>query len=151
MHEGHELDPEKVKAGRRAEFVFMWERGIWTVKPLMECWEKNWGWAGVGKVGRYRREHCLPEGIWEPLVRCKLVARDFKGKDTDRDYLFAEAPPFECKRFILSRASTRRVDGMYRKIIFIDARKAHLNPKCEDDVYIKLPKEFGLGKEWCGN
>ena len=34
--------------------------------------------------------------------------------------------------------------------MFIDARKAHLNPKCEEDVYIELPEECGLGKEWCG-
>ena len=51
---------------------------------------------------------------------------------------------------ILSRAATRRTDGGYRKVMFIDARKAHLNPKCEEDVYIELPEECGWGKEWCG-
>ena len=50
---------------------------------------------------------------------------------------------------ILSRAATKRTDGRYRKVMFIDARKAHLNPKCEEDVYIEVPEECGLGKEWC--
>ena len=35
-------------------------------------------------------------------------------------------------------------------MMFIDARKTHLNPKCEDDVYIELPNECGLSKDWCG-
>ena len=34
--------------------------------------------------------------------------------------------------------------------MFIDAKKAHLNPKCEDDVYIDLPEEVGAGKGMCG-
>ena len=32
------------------------------------------------------------------LVRSRLVARDFKGADKDRDDLFAETPPLEAKR-----------------------------------------------------
>ena len=39
VHEGHNLDPEKVKEGRKEELTFMDERGIWTVKPTKECWE----------------------------------------------------------------------------------------------------------------
>ena len=34
--------------------------------------------------------------------------------------------------------------------MFIDARKAHLNPKCEEDVYIELPEESGCPKGMCG-
>ena len=68
-----------------------------------------------------------------------MVARDFKGGDKDRDDLFAETPPLEAKRMIISRAATKRWDGRFRKMLFIDARKAHLNPKCEADVYIQLP------------
>jgi hypothetical protein len=36
-------------------------------------------------------------------------------------------------------------------MLFIDARKAHLNPKCEEDVYIALPAEAGADFEKCGN
>ena len=35
-------------------------------------------------------------------VRGRLVARDFKGNDKDRDDLFAETPPLEGKRLLLS-------------------------------------------------
>ena len=34
--------------------------------------------------------------------------------------------------------------------MFIDARKAHLNPKCEEDVYIELPEECGAAPGVCG-
>ena len=34
--------------------------------------------------------------------------------------------------------------------MFIDARKAHLNPRCEDDVYVLLPEECGCPKGMCG-
>ena len=83
-------------------------------------------------------------------IRSRLVARDFKGSDTGRDDLFAETPPLEAVRMSLSRAATRRKDGKMRKVMFIDARKAHLNPKCEEDVYIKLPEECNCPKGMCG-
>ena len=41
-------------------------------------------------------------------------------------------------------------DGSYRKLRFIDAKKAHLNPKCDDDVYIQLPPEVKTGQGMCG-
>ena len=64
----------------------------------------------------------------EILIRSRLVARDFKGSDKDRDDLFAETPPLEAKRMLISRAATKRIDGRRRKLMFIDAKKAHLNP-----------------------
>ena len=79
-------------------------------------------------------------------VRSRLVARDFRGGDKDRDDLFTETPPLEGKRMLMSRAVTRGLKRKgVRKLTFIDARKAHLNPKCEGDVYIELPKECGYG------
>jgi hypothetical protein len=51
---------------------------------------------------------------------------------------------------LISRAATRRKDGRKRKLLFIDARKAHLNPKCEKDVYISLPEEAGCPEGMCG-
>ena len=83
-------------------------------------------------------------------VRCRLVARDFKGEDKHRDDLFAETPPLESKRLLLSRAATKRRDGQLRSLMFIDAKKAHLNPMCEEDVYIELPEEVGAPAGMCG-
>ena len=39
VHEGHSLDPAKVKEGRKEELTFMDKRGIWTIKPTKECWD----------------------------------------------------------------------------------------------------------------
>ena len=39
VHEGHNLDPEKVKEGRKEELTFMDKRGIWTIRPTQECWD----------------------------------------------------------------------------------------------------------------
>eukprot|EP00973_Karenia_brevis_P074277 10319704-Karenia_brevis.AAC.1 len=79
-------------------------------------------------------------------VRCRVVARDFKGGDEGRDDLCAETLPLEAKRMLLSKAVTRRADGRVRKSMFVDVSKAHLNLKCEEDVYTQLPEEErGLG------
>eukprot|EP00973_Karenia_brevis_P000592 83559-Karenia_brevis.AAC.1 len=76
-------------------------------------------------------------------VRCRVVARDSKCGGKGRDDPFAETPPLEAKGILFSRAVTRRADGRVRKSMFVDARKAHLNPKCDEDVYIQLPEEYG--------
>ena len=51
---------------------------------------------------------------------------------------------------LLSRAATSRRDGKRRKLLFIDARKANLNPKCEQDVYVDLPAEAECPEGMCG-
>eukprot|EP00973_Karenia_brevis_P051715 7183832-Karenia_brevis.AAC.1 len=53
-------------------------------------------------------------------VRSRMVARDCKGGDKDRDDLFAETPPLEAKRLLMSRAMTRRQDNRRRNLMFID-------------------------------
>ena len=83
-------------------------------------------------------------------VRSRLVARDFRGGEKGRDDLFAATPPLEAKRLLLRRAATRRRDGRRRKLLFVDAKKAHLNPRCEEDVYIELPVEAGVQGGLCG-
>ena len=55
----------------------------------------------------------------------------------------------EALRVLLSRAASRGSRGC-RKLLFIDVRKAHLNPRCEQDVYIELPEECGAGAGMCG-
>ena len=123
----------------------MQSRGIWKEVPTQDCWDKTGKgpvsvrWVDVNKGGEDKME-----------VRSRLVARDFKGNDKDRDDLFAGTPPLEAKRMLLSRAATRRTDGKQRKLLFIDARKAHLNPRCEQDVYIELPAEAGSKPGMCG-
>jgi hypothetical protein len=143
---GGELPIEEVKKGRKEEVGFMNRRKLWTLRPIKECFEKtgkppvSTRWVDTNKA------HEL-DGI---DVRCRLVARNFKGGDKDRDDLFAETPPLEAKRLLMSRAVTRRKDGRVRKLLFIDVRKAHLNPPCEGDVYIELPAEAECPEGMCG-
>ncbi len=131
---GGVLNLKDVMAARHEEVGYMQGRNIWSLKPIQECWDKT------GKDPVSVRWVDTDKG---DLIRSRLVARDFKGQDKDRDDLFAETPPLEAKRMLISRAATRRQDGRMRKLMFIDARKAHLNPACEKDVYIQLPAEAG--------
>eukprot|EP00973_Karenia_brevis_P007559 1023755-Karenia_brevis.AAC.1 len=50
----------------------------------------------------------------------------------------------------MSRAVTRRVDGRSRKLMFVDVKKAHLNPVCEEDIYLELPDECHCPPGFCG-
>ena len=77
-------------------------------------------------------------------VGCRLVARDFKGNDQGRDDLFAATPPLEAKRMLLSRAATRKTVG------HTGPRKANLNPRCMQGIFIELPEECGAGPSVCG-
>ena len=51
---------------------------------------------------------------------------------------------------LISRAATIREDGEIRKLLFVDVKKAHLNPVCGEDVYIELPEECGAPLGTCG-
>jgi len=122
---GGELPMGEVKKARGEEIEYMVNRGIWSQVPIGMCWDltgkgpTSVRWVDVNKAG---------EGGME--VRCRLVARDFKGNDKGRGDLFAATPPLEAKRMLLSRAATTTVGSCSRKLLFIDAKKAHLNPRC---------------------
>lgn len=145
---GGDISTVDLRRARREEIEFMTGRKIWTETSEKECWSVKCKapvsvrWVDVNKG--------TPE---EPEIRCRLVARDFKNKrDKDREDLFAATPPLEAKRALFSRAVTRRNQKCRtpRKLLFVDARKAHLNPKCDGDVYIRLPEEAGAESGMCG-
>jgi hypothetical protein len=126
----------------------MEKRKIWHLVPIQECWDKTgkdpvtvkWVDTNKGKSSK----------LEDIIARCRLVARDFKGGDKGRDDLFAETPPLEAKRMLFSRAATRKNGEIKRKLMFIDVKKAHLNPKCDRDVYISLPGECECPEGMCG-
>ena len=90
-------------------------------------------------------------GVGKVDVRSRLVARDFKGKATEkRDDLFAATPPLEGLRMLWSKAAARGKRGKRRGILVMDAKKAHLNPPCEEEVFIELLEEAGAGAGKCG-
>ena len=123
------MKDEDVRKGRGEEIGYMTTRRIWDERTVKECWEVT----GKGPTS-VRWVDVWKEALRE--ARCRLVARDFKGGDNDRDDLFAATPPWEAVRMLMSRVTTgwgrkkRR-----RKVELIDAKKAHLNPRCDRDVY----------------
>ena len=102
-------------------------RNIWTLRPTRECWELT-GKAPVS----VRWVDTNKGGLIEWIIRSRLVARDFKGGDSDRDDLFAGTPPLEAIGMILSRAVSYKGGlGHRRRLLVMDAKKAHSNPVCE--------------------
>ena len=143
---GKPLDLKEVLNGRREEIGYMKQRSIWSEVDENECWAKT------GKKHVSVKWVDTNKGTCEaPIIRCRLVARDFKVKgDKDREDLFAATPPLEMKRMLISRTTCRRKDGRYKKMMFVDARKAHLNPRCDQNVFIELPAEAGAATGKCG-
>ena len=117
------LGVREVIDARKEEVGYMQKRGIWELRSRRECREKTGrdpvsvGWVDTRKA--------------EGIARSRLVARDFKCKfKEDREDLFAATPPLEGQRLLFSRAVTQRQKPKrkgVRKIMFIDAKKEHLN------------------------
>ena len=132
-----ELDPQKVQEARAEELAYMRRRGLWRIVPIP---------SGVTPVSVRWVDVVKADGT----TRSRLVARDFRGSDRQRDDLFAATPPLEAIRILISRATTISPSRAEKKLMFIDAKKAHLNPKCLDDVYVELPREAAAPPGTCG-
>ena len=132
---GKALDPKEVRMARREELAFMEKLGVFVKvdreeamivarnKPTTVKWiDTNKGTEAA------------------PMVRSRLVARDFKGKDAGREDLFAATPPWEMVKGMLVLA--RQTAGV--NVMLIGVRKAHLNGKVklEEDGrhFIELPE-----------
>ena len=102
------MDPKEVKRARGEEIGYMQKRGSCVVRPVTECWEK------LGKAPVTIR---WVDTLKSDRARSRLVARDVKGGDNDRDDLFAATPPLESKRMLLSRAATRKNGRLTRKLL----------------------------------
>jgi hypothetical protein len=130
-----ELPADLTAAARAEELAFMAEWQVWDVVPVVECW-KNTGkrplqskWVDVNK-GDLKR----------PVVRSRFVAKEFADKRSDE--FFAATPPLEALRMLLSHAATgRKTSRGGRKVLVVDARKAHLHAPAERLVYVDLPPE----------
>ena len=117
--------------------------GIWHEMDEEECWRKT-GRAPV-------TVRWVDTNKGSPVIRSRLVARDFRQPgDKDRQDLFAAMPPLEMKRLLISKAAAFPAKGSVSKLLFIDVKKAHLCPRCDQDVYFKLPEEANPGKGKCG-
>ncbi len=77
-----------------------------------------------------------------PNVRCRYVAKEIAYHKSD-DF-FAAMPPLETLRMLASRAATGRTSGRGgRKILVIDAGKAHLHAMTERELFVDPPPRSG--------
>ena len=122
-------------AARQEELSFMNSWKVWDVVPISECKQRTGKaplkgrWVDVNK-GDMRR----------PIVRCRWVAKEFNTYKSAE--FFAATPPLEALRMMISHAASGRTHGQGgRKLLVIDARKAHLHAMAEREVYVDLPPE----------
>jgi hypothetical protein len=135
-----------VKKARMEEMGHMKNKIFKVVKK-----EEAWRVTGKAPISTKWVDTDKTHGTGEPMVRSRWVARDFKDpKEKDREDLFSATPPIELMRFVLSRQATRRKDGIERKTLFLDIKKAHLAPLCQSDVYVELPEEAEVKEDECG-
>ena len=130
------LNREEVRKARTEEVEYMKKLGLWEVVPREQAEAKR-----VVSVKWVDTDKGTKESS---LIRSRLVARDFRVPDKDREDLFAATPPWELKKLLMSQAANKE-GGKTRKILLIDVKKAHLCPKCEEEVYVELPEEAGEG------
>ena len=131
------LDREKVREARMEEVGYMKRKLLWD--EVLRNDTSGQRIVSVKWVDTNKGTENKPE------MRCRLVARDFRGADKDREDLFAAAPPWELKKLLMSHAAERS-NGKTRKMLLIDVKKAHLNSECTEDVFIELPEEVGAAK-----
>ena len=107
--------------------------------PIKECWDKtnakpvSTRWVDINKGDDS-----------DPDYRSRWVGREFKGKDNDRDDLFAATPPLEAKKALIASAACQKgVDPRkLKKLGFIDIRKAYFHARVKRLIYVELPPEF---------
>jgi hypothetical protein len=140
------LPLELVRKARAEEMSHM-KGKIFKVVKKAEAWART----GRAPISTKWVDTDKTHGTGEPVVRSRWVARDFKDPcDKDREDLFSATPPLEMLRLVLSRQATIRPDGLARKTMYLDIKKAHLAPLCQQDVYVDLPEEANVNEDECG-
>ena len=132
---GDVLPMKLVEAARKEELEFMDDWHVWDVVPTALCWQKtNKGPLGGRWVDTNKGD------TKKPNIRCRYVAKDIAYQKDDS--YFAAMPPLEVLRMLLSWAATGRKCGRGgKKIMVIDARKAHLHATPDREIFVELPPE----------
>lgn len=143
--EGDQFDPKLLEEGRAEEARYMEDKlAMFEYVSRDEAIKKGGKtptttrWVDVIKKNDEGRE----------FVRSRLVARDFKPRfEKNREDLFAAMPPLEAKKLLFRMVAggrrRRELEGKPEdKLMFIDVKKAHLNGRCEEPVYVELPMGF---------
>ena len=141
-HTGEALPPALVAKAREEEVSMMEAWDVWDVITK----EEAWGLTGKSPL-KGRWVDCNKGDRDDYDVRCRWVAKEVAHQHSDQ--FFAATPPLEALRLILSEAATepppagqgRRGGGPRKKVMLLDAKKAHLHAPAVRDVCVELPPE----------
>ena len=135
---GVRLDPDLLSASRKVEIDFMNRLDVYRKRP--RSWAKDTGihviptkWVDVNKVDDKRPEY-----------RSRLCGQELKRWDPTMPGTFASMGPFECVMFLLSKALMWKPGASCattRKILFLDASRAHCQAGATSEMAIELPPE----------
>ena len=133
---GEKLPAPLVHAARKEEIAFMQDWQVWEVVPIEQCNQR----AGKKPFGR-RWVDVNKGDSSAPDVRCRYVAKEIA---TYKDDAFSSStPPLEALRMLLSHAASGRTNSKKgRKVLVIDARKAHLHATTVREIYVDLLGEL---------
>ena len=65
--------------------------------------------------------------------------------------LYGASPPLEAKRMLFSEfASKRMINGKPLQLSFADVKKAYFCGVPEREIFVRLPPELGVSKQYVG-
>ena len=145
---GETLPPELIRAAIIDELDYFNSK-VWQIEHISEMYKKT------DYVRTRSRWVNCNKGDWDsPDVRARLVSCEVNTKKGDKPAeFFASTPPLESQRMMFSRFASERARTIGGKEVplqmsFVDIRKAYFNGKPKRTVYMDLPREMGLGKEY---
>ena len=125
-------------AAAEEECASMEAWGVWDVVPREQAYQRT------GKAPTRTRWVRVNKGdAQKPDIRARLVGMEVAyQKDVD---FFSATPPLEALKSLLSWVSTRPGKGKQehgaRKLMVVDAKKAHIHAWAQRELYIELPPE----------
>ena len=131
------LDPELLGASRKVEVDFMNWLEVYRKRP------RNWA--------KDKSIHFIPtkwvdvnKGDERPEYRSRLCGKELKRSNPTMPGTFASMGPFECVMFAFSKALMWKPGAngaTTRKILFLDASRAHCQAEATRGMAIELPPE----------
>ena len=111
---------------------------VWVLVPIAEV---------RGKIIGSRWVNCNKNDLEDPDVRCRLVGQEVN-LHADEPF-YAATPPLEAKRMLFSEFACQRTrDGKPLQISFVDVKKTYFYGVPEKELYVRLPPEFGVSKQY---
>ena len=145
---GEVLEPSLIKAAIVDELNYFNSK-VWQIEHVSDMYKE------VDYVRtRSRWVVCNKGDDSAPDVRARLVSCEINKNKSDKPFEFyASTPPLEAQRIMFDRFASERYRVIDEKKVplqmsFVDIRKAYFNGIPRRKVYMDLPKEMGLGKDY---